>query len=240
MKRPAFQFYPADWRKDSELQSCSIAARGLWVEMICIMHECDPYGHLVVNGKAMTVAQLSRLIGETPKTTQALLDELESAGVFARTADGCIYSKRMVKDEQVRNARAKGGEAGGEHGHKGALHGKKGGRPRKEEGGLETPLKTPLGEENKPPPSSSTSVITGTNVPDAVASPEQIIFGIGLQILTRTGISEKSARFFLGKHIKANKTKLAEVIGYLAANPKIEPRAYIEAAMKPKERGFVC
>ena len=30
MKRPAFQFYPSDWRKDMALQSCSVAARGLW------------------------------------------------------------------------------------------------------------------------------------------------------------------------------------------------------------------
>jgi len=31
-KRPAFQFYPGDWRRDTALQSVSLAARGLWIE----------------------------------------------------------------------------------------------------------------------------------------------------------------------------------------------------------------
>jgi hypothetical protein len=29
---------------------CSIGARGLWMEMMCIMHEGEPYGHLLVSG----------------------------------------------------------------------------------------------------------------------------------------------------------------------------------------------
>src|SRR5260364_320845 len=82
MKRPSFQFYPADWRKDSALQSCSIAARGLWIEMKCIMHECEPYGYLSINGHAMNAAQLARLVGESEKAIKGLLGELENAGVF--------------------------------------------------------------------------------------------------------------------------------------------------------------
>ncbi|MCX8566795.1 MAG: hypothetical protein ON057_001579 [Glomeribacter sp. 1016415] len=113
MKRPAFQFYPADWRKDSALQSCSVAARGLWIEMLCIMHECEPYGHLAINGKAMNVAQLARLIGETEKVVKGLLNELESAGVFYRTEEGGIYSRRMVSDEKIRVIRANAGRLGG-------------------------------------------------------------------------------------------------------------------------------
>lgn len=113
MKRPAFQFYPADWRKDSALQSCSIAARGLWIEMTCIMHECEPYGHLAVNGKALDAAQLCRLVGEPAAAVKKLMAELEDAGVFSRTDAGCIFSRRMVKDEQLRNIRAKAGKMGG-------------------------------------------------------------------------------------------------------------------------------
>lgn len=113
MKRPSFQFYPADWRKDSALQSCSISARGLWIEMTCIMHECDPYGYLAVNGKALDAAQLSRLVGESAGVVKKLLTELEDAGVFSRTTTGCVYSRRMVKDEHIRNTRAQAGKMGG-------------------------------------------------------------------------------------------------------------------------------
>jgi uncharacterized phage protein (TIGR02220 family) len=113
VKRPAFQFYPADWQKDAALQSCAINARGLWIEMLCIMHQCEPYGHLAVNGRPMTTEQLARLVGEPHASVKKGLAELETAGVFSRTDDGCIYSRRMVKDERLRNVRAEAGKLGG-------------------------------------------------------------------------------------------------------------------------------
>lgn len=131
MKRPSFQFYPADWRKDMALQSCSVAARGLWMDMMCIAHECEPYGHLTVNGKAMTPAQIGRHCGLTEKEAAKLVAELEDAGVPSRTADGVIYSRRMVADECLRNRRAEGGQQGAQHGHKGKEFGKLGGNPKK-------------------------------------------------------------------------------------------------------------
>lgn len=149
MRRPAFQFYPADWRKDAELQSCSVTARGLWHEAMCIMHECEPYGELRVNGNPMTLPQLARLVGMTLAECKRAMDELDEAGVPSRRDDGAIYSRRMVRDEEVRNARAVGGAAGAEHGSKGAEHGHKGGRPRTATGDKKPPL--------YPPPSSSTS-----------------------------------------------------------------------------------
>lgn len=165
MKRPSFQFYPADWRRDAALQSCSVSARGLWIELMCVMHDCEPYGVLAVNGRAMSPAQLARLVGEQEKVIVRLLAELEDAGVCSRDEEGRLFSRRMVKDEGVREARAAGGHAGAEHGHKGGEHGKKGGRPRKAEAGssgeektpLKPTLKTTLATIEEPPPSSSSS-----------------------------------------------------------------------------------
>ena len=113
MKRPAFQFYPADWRKDPALSACSLSARGLWIELMCIAHESDLYGHLSINERAMTPQQIARMVGDSPATVAKLLDELERAGVFSRNADGVIYSRRMVKDERLRNVRAESGRLGG-------------------------------------------------------------------------------------------------------------------------------
>ncbi|BBE09648.1 Uncharacterized protein MCB1EB_1487 [Mycoavidus cysteinexigens] len=171
MKRPAFQFYPADWRKDSALQSCSVAARGLWIEMLCIMHECEPYGQLAINGKAMSATQLARLIGETEKVVKGLLAELENAGVFSCTEQGGIYSRRMVNDERLRNIRAEGGKGGKEYGQLGAEHGCKGGRPKKDKGGYETKPKTPLTDEKYPSPSSSSSSSPSSSKPKGDKSP---------------------------------------------------------------------
>lgn len=148
-KRPAFQFYPSDWRQDMALQSCSMAAQGLWLNMLCLAHECSPYGFLVVNGKPMGAAHIARLLGLSARDCERLLAELHEAGVTSQTEDGAIFSRRMVRDEALRNARAEGGKYGAEHGHKGAEHGSKGGRPRKETGDKKPPL--------NPPPSSSSS-----------------------------------------------------------------------------------
>lgn len=172
MKRPAFQFYPADWRKDPALSICSLAARGLWIELMCIMHEADEYGTLTVNGKAMTLQQIARMVGESPAILKKLLDELEDAGVFSRADDGSIYSRRMIRDENLRAVRAAGGEAGKSFGQLGAEHGKKGGRPRKETGVKKPPLEPPPSSSSSSSSSDKTGVPESrSNSPGAVAPP---------------------------------------------------------------------
>lgn len=113
IKRPAFQFYPADWLRDTALRSCSIPARGLWIDMVCYMHEGSTYGHLKVNEKVIDSITLSRMVGITKCECDELLLELESCGVFKKTEEGVIFSKRMVNDEVLREARSNGGKLGG-------------------------------------------------------------------------------------------------------------------------------
>ena len=141
VKRPASQYYWGDWFKDLALQSCSQPARGLWHEMNGLMHQGEPYGHLTLpNGKPMAAAQLANLCKISLGQCKKLLLELDGNGVYSTAASGAIYSRRMVRDEVVRVARAEGGKAGAEHGIKGAEAGKKGGRPVDDKGGSETPL----------------------------------------------------------------------------------------------------
>jgi hypothetical protein len=156
-KRPAFQFYPSDWRNDPGLRLCSCGARGLWADMLCLMHEGEPYGHLTVFGRPIEPQALARLVGESLASVKKWLKELSENDVYSTNDAGVIFSRRMVRDEDLRERRAAGGPAGAEHGKKGAQHGSKGGRPKREE----TPhandergeTKPPL----KPPPSSSSS-----------------------------------------------------------------------------------
>lgn len=99
--RPWFKFYPTDWRADSALRMCSLGARGLWLEMVCLMDESTPRGHLVVKGKSLQAPQLAILAGCTPQEIGKLLQELEDAEVFSRTADGTIFSRRMLRETKV-------------------------------------------------------------------------------------------------------------------------------------------
>lgn len=115
-KRPSFQFYPGDWRRDTALQSVSLAARGLWIELMCLMHDGEPYGHLAVNGQPIPPVRVARMVGVHPRTYRTLLDELVRAGVAevgSNGADkGLILSRRMVRDRLLSETRAASGAKG--------------------------------------------------------------------------------------------------------------------------------
>lgn len=108
---PWIKFYPRDWRGDQALRVVSIAARGLWMEMLCVMHEASPYGHLLLGDQPISDAVLARLSGTSLQEVQALLVELQDARVFRRTRAGVIYSKRMVDDHKRSVAGRKAKEA---------------------------------------------------------------------------------------------------------------------------------
>jgi hypothetical protein len=112
-KQPWFKFYPQDWRGDAELRSCSIGARGLWAEMLCIMHQADPYGHLLINGKPVLPRQLAKLAGISDAECMKFILELESAGVYSRADDKTVYSRRMVRDKAKAEQAKLWGKGGG-------------------------------------------------------------------------------------------------------------------------------
>lgn len=108
-----FKFWPQDWQRDPALRSCGIAARGLWMDLLCIMHEGEPYGHLTIGGKNPTARQIGIITGVSEKEAVRLLEELESVGVFSRNSDGVIYSRRMVRDKAASDAGRESGKRGG-------------------------------------------------------------------------------------------------------------------------------
>lgn len=109
------KFWWADYERDPALRVCSLAAQGLWMRMLCFMHEGEPYGHLTLNGKPPTTKRLAAMVGKPEKEVAVALAELEEEGVFSRTEAGVIWSRRMDADHK---ASVKGRE-----------HGKGGGNP---------------------------------------------------------------------------------------------------------------
>lgn len=108
------KFYPQDWLGDEGLQMCSLTARGLWMEMLCIMWSNG--GYFKIGETPLDETHLTRKVGADIDQVRSLLQELESFGVFSRTRTGVIYSRRIVK--QKKNAR------------KNRENGKKGGYPK--------------------------------------------------------------------------------------------------------------
>jgi hypothetical protein len=112
-KQPWFKFYPSDWSGDRKLHMCSIGARGLWIEMVCVMHEADPYGYLITDGKPVTNRQIASLAGISLAECGRYLMELESAGVYSRAENKTIYSRRMVRDKAKAEKDRENGKGGG-------------------------------------------------------------------------------------------------------------------------------
>lgn len=125
-KIPSFQFYPNDWMGDIELQTCSLEARGLWLEILCLMHRSEPYGYIVIAGQLLSknhftqeqlksnsiVKQLSNIFRIHLKRFLKLFKELEDNGVIRLNGDG-YYSKRLIKEQQLREKRRAAGSLGG-------------------------------------------------------------------------------------------------------------------------------
>lgn len=113
MSAPWMKFYPSDWRADPALRMCSVGARGLWMEMLCVMHEATPRGSLVVNGRSVNERQLAGLAGCSVDDVASMLSELEDAGVFSREEDGTIFSRRMRRDDEKAERDKANGRKGG-------------------------------------------------------------------------------------------------------------------------------
>lgn len=106
-------FFWNDWQGDPSLRLCSLAAQGLWMRLLCIAAESTPKGYVLIQGKNPSFEQIARLAGTTPQEIESLVSELESAGVFSRTKERVIYSRRMVRVEKSREKASKGGKIGG-------------------------------------------------------------------------------------------------------------------------------
>lgn len=113
-KMPAFQFYPADWRKDPGVQSLSFHDRGVWFEILCLMHESEQRGKLMIGGRPMPDSALARLLGLDKQNLTTTLTTLLDFGVASRDEEsGALVSRRMVRDEILRKIRKDAGKKGG-------------------------------------------------------------------------------------------------------------------------------
>lgn len=111
--RPADLWYWADWFSSFDVRACSLAAQGLWFNMLGIMSRADRKGTLSINGKPMDSKELAKFVGEFKDKVEELLVELEYYQVFSRLADGTIYNRRMYRDGELSRKRAEAGRKGG-------------------------------------------------------------------------------------------------------------------------------
>jgi hypothetical protein len=112
-KLPGFMFYPGDWLKEPSLRRCSHAAKGVYIDILCLMFECDERGVLSTAGRAWGDQEVARAIGGQYDVTLACIQELADLGVVSRSTTGALYCRRMVRDENKRKLCSDAGKRGG-------------------------------------------------------------------------------------------------------------------------------
>jgi hypothetical protein len=125
MKRPSFQFYPADWRNNANLRRCSPAARGGWMDVLCLLHDSDEYGVLrwpladIAQAAGVPMELLRELVekrvlkggdggcGDFVFTPRHSRCAGEPVTLITACCGPCWYCSRLVRDEYVRSCRGK-------------------------------------------------------------------------------------------------------------------------------------
>jgi hypothetical protein len=110
---PSFPFYPADWLNDIKLQSCSLSAQGLLINLMCLMHQSKRYGYLLINDHKPSDKEVIKLLRTHHKPYQQGIIELLTYGVLKIDEEGILFCERMVKDEKLRQLRKEIGKKGG-------------------------------------------------------------------------------------------------------------------------------
>lgn len=108
-KAPAFQFYPSDWIRD--LDEHPLEIEGAWIRICCKLFYSDTCGK-----STKTLTQWSRILRVGEKKSFAIigyLDKQNIADVINQNGSITISSRRMVRDEYIRNIRRQSGSKGG-------------------------------------------------------------------------------------------------------------------------------
>lgn len=111
--KPYSNFFWSDYQGDPKLRMCGFAARGLWMEILAIMHQSTPRGYLLIEGINPNTAQLASLCGGSVSEVKKLSRELLTAGVPSVDDKGVWYSRRMIRENRKSEINRENGKKGG-------------------------------------------------------------------------------------------------------------------------------
>jgi hypothetical protein len=99
-KLPALQFYIGDWLKDPKLSMCSPATRGIWIDLICGMHELERSG--IITGTYEQLARLCRCTSEEMRAAISELNVTKAADVTECNGNVTVKNRRMQRESKER------------------------------------------------------------------------------------------------------------------------------------------
>lgn len=123
--QPYFPFYVQDFITDEKLTNCSAESTGVYIRLMCAMHKSEEYGKILLRQKDRQTdrqtynfaVMLARQMPYNVDVIERALNELLEERVIYMDGD-VIYQKRMVKDAELSEKRAKSGKKGAERTNK--------------------------------------------------------------------------------------------------------------------------
>ena len=106
---PWFKFYWIDWLSDSKIRRCSLAARGLLVEILCLMADGEERGRLITGRKPWSNDDIAKAIVGPTEIVPKLIEELLASKALERDRRGALMFPGMVHDASISAARSKAG-----------------------------------------------------------------------------------------------------------------------------------
>jgi hypothetical protein len=101
---PWSKFWWKDYNNDAALRRCSLEAEGLWMRLLCVMAEAEPYGYLLVEGTVPDNGEIARIVGRglTERRVAKLMGELLLRRVYSLDDRGIPFCRRMVREAKNR------------------------------------------------------------------------------------------------------------------------------------------
>ena len=112
-KKESFAFYPADWMSDSRLRLCSVGARGLWIDILCLMYLSSERGYLVIEDTILDEQMIQKALAYDAKEFDDYFTELKRYNIIKKDEKNRYFCKTMVNAQQLSEKRTMSGKLGG-------------------------------------------------------------------------------------------------------------------------------
>lgn len=99
---PFFPFYVGAWQKNVQIKSCSQAAKGVLIETLCLMWECEERGVLAASNRPILDKDWAMMVGGNMDVTLNCIAELFDRKVLERNPLGAAIYKPFVEAENKR------------------------------------------------------------------------------------------------------------------------------------------
>jgi hypothetical protein len=109
-KHPYLPLYTGDWKKDPELSNCSPATRGIWIDILCTMHDSDAAS---LTGTIDQLSRQARCSNSEMLMAVCELRDTRTALVVDHQGKYTLSCRRLLRKQALSKIRSKSGSKGG-------------------------------------------------------------------------------------------------------------------------------